>query len=207
MPGNEVAGEVVVARLATAEDEADWLAGRICAPSSKPVVRRGRSPCCPGGGSTSPGCTRRWSSRDIPVEVVGLGGLLAMPEVSDIVAMLSLLVDATANAAAVRVLSGPRWRLGVRDLAALGRRAGHLATWSPPGSESDDEPPAGQDLERALQAATDSVDPVELASLLDAVESPGQPAACSPEALQRLGEFAAEVRRLRRTGRCSRWST
>ena len=48
--------------------------------------------------------------RDIPVEVVGLGGLLAMPEVSDIVAILILLADGTANASAVRLLTGPRWR-------------------------------------------------------------------------------------------------
>ena len=136
-------------------------------------------------------------ARDVAVEVVGLGGLIEMPEVADVVAMLSLLVDPTANAAAVRVLTGPRWRLGVRDLAALGRRAGQLATWSPPGSDSDDEPAAGEDLERALQAATDSVDPAELASLLDAIESPGRPAEYSAEAVQRINAFGAEVRRLR----------
>jgi DNA helicase-2/ATP-dependent DNA helicase PcrA len=111
--------------------------------------------------------------------------------------MLSLLADPTANAAAVRILTGPRWRLGVRDLAALGRRAGALATWSPPASDSPDEPAASDGLDRALQKATDSVDPAELSSLLDALESPGQPAAYAPEALARIQAFAAEVRRLR----------
>ena len=36
-------------------------------------------------------------ARGIPVEVVGLGGLLALPEVADLVATLEVLDDATAN--------------------------------------------------------------------------------------------------------------
>src|SRR6185437_10290509 len=61
--------------------------------------------------------------RGIPVEVVGLAGLLSVPEVADVVAMLRLAADPTAGAAAVRVLTGPRWRLGARDLTALWRRS------------------------------------------------------------------------------------
>ena len=37
--------------------------------------------------------------------------------------MLRLVADPTAGAAAMRVLTGPRWRLGARDIAALWRRA------------------------------------------------------------------------------------
>ena len=62
-------------------------------------------------------------ARGIPVEVVGLAGLLSVPEVADVVAMLRLVADPTAGAAAMRVLTGPRWRLGGRDIAALWRRA------------------------------------------------------------------------------------
>ena len=62
-------------------------------------------------------------ARGIPVEVVGLAGLLSVPEVADVVAMLRLVADPTAGAAAMRVLTGPRWRLGARDIAALWRRA------------------------------------------------------------------------------------
>jgi DNA helicase-2/ATP-dependent DNA helicase PcrA len=196
MTGNETAGEVVVSRLLTAVDEAAWLADRIAAElnAGRPareiaVLSRRRV--------DFPRLHQAMIERDVPVEVVGLGGLIEMPEVADVVAMLSLLIDPTANAAAVRVLTGPRWRLGVRDLAAIGRRAGQLATWSPPATDSPDEPEAGQDLERALRAATDSVDPAELTSLLDAVESPGRPEAYSTEALQRIQAFGTEVRRLR----------
>ena len=134
--------------------------------------------------------------RDIPVEVVGLGGLLEMPEVAEVVAELSLLVDATANAAAVRLLTGPRWRIGLRDLAVLGRRASSLATWAP--TEDVEEPEVSAGVDAALRKATDSVDPVDVVSLLDAVESPGDESAYSAQAIERLRAFTAEVRRLRR---------
>jgi DNA helicase-2/ATP-dependent DNA helicase PcrA len=199
-PGNADAGEVVVARLETAADEATWLADRIATElaGGRPareiaVLSRRRVDFARLHAALV--------DRDVPVEVVGLGGLLGMPEVADVVAMLSLLVDPTANAAAVRILTGPRFRIGVRDLAALGGRAARLATWSAPGDSAGDDagdaPAVGDDLGAALRQATDAVDPAEIASLLDAVESPGDPSAYSPEALVRLKSFAQEVRRTR----------
>jgi DNA helicase-2/ATP-dependent DNA helicase PcrA len=41
--------------------------------------------------------------------------------------VLEVLHDVNANAALLRVLTGPRWRIGPRDLALLGRRARSLA--------------------------------------------------------------------------------
>ena len=70
-------------------------------------------------------------ARGIPVEVVGLAGLLSVPEVADVVAMLRLVADPSAGAAAMRVLTGSRWRLGARDIAALWRRARLLAGRTP----------------------------------------------------------------------------
>ena len=66
------------------------------------------------------------TARGVPVEVVGLSGLLSIPEVADVVAMLRLAADPTAGSAAVRILTGPRWRLGAADVAALWRRAVEL---------------------------------------------------------------------------------
>ncbi len=60
------------------------------------------------------------SRAGIPVEIVGLKGLLALPEVSEVVATLQLLLDLTANAELLQLLSGPRWAIGPRDLALLG---------------------------------------------------------------------------------------
>lgn len=57
---------------------------------------------------------------DIPVEVVGLGGLLNTPEVTDIVSMLRAMHDPTSGNALVRLLTNPRWNFGIKDLHALG---------------------------------------------------------------------------------------
>lgn len=62
------------------------------------------------------------SDQDVPVEIVGLAGLLSLPEISEVVATLRLINDVTCDPAAVQLLSGPRWRLGSKDLAALGKR-------------------------------------------------------------------------------------
>src|SRR5262249_26950025 len=66
-------------------------------------------------------------AKGLPVEVVGLGGLLTVPEVADVVATLRVLHDPTASGSLARLLTGPRWRIGPRDLVALGRRARDLA--------------------------------------------------------------------------------
>ena len=52
--------------------------------------------------------------------MVGLGGLLTVPEVADIVATLRVLHDPAASDSLARLLTGPRWRIGPRDLVALG---------------------------------------------------------------------------------------
>jgi DNA helicase-2/ATP-dependent DNA helicase PcrA len=207
VPGAEAAGEVAIARLLTATEEAEWLATRI-ATALVDGTQAGQIAVLSRRRADFARLHRAMVERDIPVEVVGLGGLLAMPEVSDVVAVLSLLADATSNAAAVRLLSGPRWRIGVRDLAALGDRAAYLAKERPiDGEASDatpeaepesaDEPAVSAGLDEVLQAATSSVDPVEVPSLLEAVESPGRNSRCSAEALSRFARFGAEMARLR----------
>ena len=64
---------------------------------------------------------------EIPVEIVGLKGLLRLPEVAEVVATLTLVQDLTANSELLALLTGPRWAIGPRDLALLGRRARELA--------------------------------------------------------------------------------
>lgn len=191
--GREESGEVVVARVETDRHEAELIADRLAAllaagtPAREMAVLARRR-------ADFPRLHQALVARDVPVEVVGLGGLVEMPEVADVVAVLSLLVDATDNPAAVRLLAGPRWRIGVRDLAALGRRAARLATWA---ARSDDEPATERGLDQSLRAATASVDPVEVVSLVDAVESPGDLDRYSPEAVARFAAFTDELRRLR----------
>ena len=128
--------------------------------------------------------------RDVPAEIVGLGGLLDLPEVADVVAMLTLLNDVTANPELVRLLSGPRWRIGPADLAVLGRRARELSDQMP---RSERESP---DVFSDLADALADVDDTAVVALLDAVDDPGE-APLSEAARERLALFSREVQRLR----------
>ena len=85
------------------------------------------------------------TTRDVPVEIVGLGGLLHLPEIMDITATLRLIDDVTANPDLIRLLTGPRWRVGPRDLGLLGRRARELARAAP---ERDEESERGTERGR-----------------------------------------------------------
>lgn len=68
---------------------------------------------------------RALGDRGVPHRILGLGGLLSSPEITDLVAALRVCHDPTAGSSLIRVLAGPRWRIGVRDLREL--RA--LASW------------------------------------------------------------------------------
>ncbi len=193
-PGAELDGRVRAALLPTHAEEIDWLADEIAH-----LVRTGTAPgriavLC-RGGAAFPDVHAALVAREVPVEVVGLGGLLHLPEVADLVAVCEVLQDPTANAALVRLLIGPRWRIGPRDLALLGRRAAELVrTARPEGVEP-------------LAAAVAETDPTEVVSLADALESfldgeepedPDAPA-FSAEARIRFARLARELRELRRS--------
>jgi DNA helicase-2/ATP-dependent DNA helicase PcrA len=111
--------------------------------------------------------------------------------VAEVVATLTLLHDLNANAELLTLLSGPRWAIGPRDLALLGRRARELAGGVT--SSRDREP----DLHAELQAAVGGADPTELLSLSDALDDPGD-LPYSHSARERFGLLAAELRMLRR---------
>ncbi len=128
---------------------------------------------------------------DVPVEIVGLQGLLRLPEVAEVVAMLTLLHDLTANAELLTLLTGPRWAIGPRDLALLGRRARRLTRVTEPRERE-----RLRDLAEELEAAVAGADPTEVVSLSDALEDPGG-ADYSPEARERFTLLAGELRHLR----------
>lgn len=65
--------------------------------------------------------------RDLPAQIVGLGGLLDVPLIAEVVATLSVLADPTDNPSLIRLLTSPRWAIGLGDLELLGRRAQELA--------------------------------------------------------------------------------
>ena len=181
-------GDVVGALHSDAEAEARWVAEQVVSAHRSGTPWSEIALLCRRRADFAH-LHRALGAADVPAEVVGLGGLLQMPEVADVVAVLHALVDPVANPSVVRLLTGPRWRIGPRDLAALGRRAQHLLS---AGSDGVAGAPVG-----ALAKATHSVDPVDVLSLLDAIDSPGRPEQYSPEAVARLAAFRDELRSLR----------
>nr|WP_221446974.1 ATP-dependent DNA helicase [Microbacterium thalassium] len=67
------------------------------------------------------------AARGIPHRILGLGGLLSTPEVVDVVAALRVLSDPSQGSSLIRLLVGPRFGVGVADMAALHELARSLA--------------------------------------------------------------------------------
>ncbi|HWJ65814.1 MAG TPA: ATP-dependent DNA helicase [Nocardioides sp.] len=124
----------------------------------------------------------------VPVEIVGLSGLVRLPEVATVVATLKLVQDVTDNASLLSLLAGPRWAVGPRDLKLLGERALQLA-----GRAGREEQGS---LHEQLVAIADGIDPAEIPCLDDALADPGD-APYSPEARERFGLLRDELRMLR----------
>ncbi|MBX6388355.1 MAG: ATP-dependent helicase [Frankia sp.] len=183
------AGETVVALLETWANEADWVASQLAGLVSSGRYRPEQCAVLVRSWSDVPALVEELTGRGLPVEVLGLGGLLVKPEIADIRAMLEVIDDPTANPALVRVLTGPRVRLGPRDLAALGRRAVELLR----GQDRPD--PAVTRPEDPLAEAISDVDPVDVVSLSDALADPGEE--ISAEGARRVRELAAELAELR----------
>ena len=174
--------------------EADWLASEIAQQVSAETRKRDIAVLC-RRRQDFPLFRDALERRGIPVEVVGLGGLLEMPEVDDIVAGLEVLADPTANPALVRILTGARYRIGPRDLAVLGRQARWLASGDVSRESLDPEDdPAGT---KALVAAASGVDPCDVVALSDAIAHPGRADEYSPEAYARLQRLRTELDALR----------
>ena len=109
----------------------------------------------------------------VPVEAVGASGLLERPEIVDLVSWLEVLADHSSPVALLRILAGPHYALGLRDLAALARHARRLRQPLDDGRRFR----VGDFLVAAL------ADPAAVPDLSD-------------DARERLGEFDAERRAL-----------
>ncbi|RBO92391.1 ATP-dependent DNA helicase [Nocardia puris] len=195
-PGAE-AGAVALALIEDIAAEREWAAERIAAewaarhaagaspPTSAVLVRR--------NADAAP-LAEALRERGLPVEIVGLGGLLATPEVADVVATLRLIAEPGAGSAAVRVLTGARWRIGVADLRALARRARDLSIGRPTGDASD-AITDGAALDNALREV--APEPAEQAGLADAIADPGPAEHYSEAGYARIVALARELAALR----------
>ncbi len=164
----------------TADAVAGQWAGRDTPPTSAVLVRR---------RADMDAIAAALRARGLPVEVVGLGGLLDTPEVRDLVSALRVIADPLAGTAAIRLLTGARWRLGVADLAALWARARELVPASPP------RPGPLTPEELALGALPG--EQAEQAGLVDALDDPGDPSAYSEQGHARISRLARELGWLR----------
>jgi ATP-dependent DNA helicase UvrD/PcrA len=236
-PGRAGRGAVVCALLETAAAEARWVGEQVAGllslpagiapdgePWDRPAVRPSDIAVLCRKRSQFPLLRAAIEAQGVPVEVVGLGGLLTVPEVADIVATLRVLHDPAASAALARLLTGPRWRIGPRDLVALGRRARDLAReqrdeagpgaaqrdgsqaghdpeehLGGPGGESPGTPDAGSVVSQEDDALAQAVADLTAVpgSLVEALDDLGDRGAYSAKAYQRLTALAAELRALR----------
>ena len=96
-------------------------------PAGPGVERRTAAVLCRKRAQFAP-LHRALRDAGLPVEVVGLGGLLSTPEVVDLVATLQAVHDPSRGDALMRLLTGARTRLGAADLHALAAWSGELAS-------------------------------------------------------------------------------
>lgn len=134
----------------------------------------------------------------IPFHVLGIGGLLAEPEIADLVCALQVVHDPSAGLELLRLLAGSRWRLGVRDLHALNRVASWLRDRDYAQRAYDDE------VRESLRA---SVAEGEGGSIVDALDfiatakpDHSQLAELSEVGLERLRDAGRTLARLRQRG-------
>jgi DNA helicase-2/ATP-dependent DNA helicase PcrA len=184
-PGAEP-GAIRCALLSDVAAERDWVADHLAriyhkspgaAPTAAVLVRRNADAAPMADALTA---------RGVPVEVVGLAGLLGVPEVADVVATLRLVADPTAGAAAMRVLTGPRWRLGGRDVSGLWRRAVEL--------DGADRATHNSTTEQIVALAAPDAD---TACLADAICDPGPAAGYSAVGYTRIVALGGELTALR----------
>ncbi|WP_161970368.1 ATP-dependent DNA helicase [Kocuria sp. HSID16901] len=163
----------------------------------------------------------------IPYHVVGLGGLVETPEITDMLAILRVLSDPSRSDALMRLLAGARWRIGPQDAMALHDWARFLARRreravrlgiqedlsTPEGLVDGEEDLAGPDvsksasteakerLEELLKAGREASDGSSLIEALETLPAEGWTSragrSLSSEARERLGRLHRELEELR----------
>lgn len=166
-PGPEAGpGTIETAWLGTRSEESAWIAGLIeeAHADGTPLneiavlVRKNRD--------IGP-IREALLAAGVPTEVASVGGLLEVPEVSELLAWLRLLDDPSDTTAVARVLLGSGYRLGLGDLAALN-------TWI-------------RKHRHGLSSAL---------TLMEAIDEIDSITGCSPTAQRRLVEFRSRYRSL-----------
>ncbi|MFF8818264.1 UvrD-helicase domain-containing protein [Leucobacter sp. NPDC015123] len=115
-------GEVEVIYPETVHEERELLAAWIARARDTTPGKNGEPPTAAvifRKRAAMPSFAAALTEAGVPNRIVGLGGLLSTPEITDIVSCLRCLWYADAGGDLIRLLAGPRFRIGVADLAGL----------------------------------------------------------------------------------------
>ena len=177
-------GQVELARFTDEWTEARWIAERIreLHDSGEEALWRDVAVLCRTSRLFVP-LQDALAERGVPAEFVGLVGLLKVPEVVEVLAYARAVADPLASVSLARILLGPRYRIGFKDLARVAAWASH-GNRSLRDADRDDIPPFlfAEALEHLGEVATLS-------------DEAGHP--LSDEGRLRLEEFRVELDELR----------
>ena len=196
-PTRELQGNITLALFDFADQEITWMADRI-AEQHEAIHAAGLGDDIAVLAATGNYLLRMRDAlqqRGIPVQLHSAAGLLSHPLVIDLRAILEVIHEPTANPSFVRWASGVKWRIGARDLAALGARAAELAkTIGQPNGASVHE---ADSIDQALSSAVEGIDLVDVVSLSDALFDLGPLDHYSTSAIDRFGKMAGVIRSVR----------
>jgi DNA helicase-2/ATP-dependent DNA helicase PcrA len=111
-------GEVTVARISDEWREAEWIADHVVRLHDMGARWADCAVLC----RTSRlffSIQQAFGERGIPVEIVGLAGLLRLPAVVEVLAYARAVNDPYASIDLARILLGPRYRVGFTDVARV----------------------------------------------------------------------------------------
>lgn len=201
-------GVVRVDRFLTPEEEAHDVVRRLAALAEADGAAPSRAVLCRTRAQFGP-VLEALEAAGVPYEVLGLSGLLALPEVAEVLAVLHVLADPVRGDQLVRLLTGPRWRIGPADLEVLHERARFVARMRARRAAGEDaqdpEGTGGADPEATAAEDVSPEEEADSAALLEALDSlPGEGTewtgsrgrGFSAEGLARLRAAHAELRRL-----------
>jgi len=196
------AGKVQAAYFTEQSEEAQAIAAYLAREwhQAPPVGQRRRTAAvlCRARSAFGP-VAQALQQAGLPHEVVGLGGLVELPEVQDVLAALTAAEDPDRPEALLRLAMSPRFALGLSDLDALARLAKVLTSQSMPGVPDQAAAPDGATSGSALANRPQPANPV---SIIDALaqlrpDQAGLFTAVGYRRLKRLGQVLSRVRALR----------
>ncbi|MDP9241743.1 MAG: ATP-dependent helicase [Actinomycetota bacterium] len=174
-------GEVELARLPDEEAEAAWIGDRIVTLHDGGEPWSSVAVLCRKSRLFVP-LQHALAERRVPVEIVGLAGLLKLPAVVEVLAYARAVDDPYASVDLARILLGPRYRVGFKDLA-------RVAAWA-----------KGRNYE-LRDEEEDETTPFLFAEALEHLDDETVREGLSDEGYARLQEFRRELAELRTEAR------